>query len=227
MSDIQNVLSYHFKNSDWLENALNHRSFVNENRQGLNNEKLEFIGDAVLDLVLSKALYEAFPDDNEGDLSKKRASLVNEAVLSVIAQELKLAKFVRLGKGEALAGGDQRPRLLASTFESVVGAIFMDGGYDAADKVVLKVFGERLKDEKLLRNYEQDFKSRLQEIIQKKYKEAPAYITVEERGAPHDRVYKVEVRIQGQVLATAEGKSKKEAEQKAAQMALNTNEDGE
>lgn len=220
MIEIQNILSYQFKEPRWIEMALNHKSFVNENRSGENNEKLEFIGDAVLGLILAESLYFYFPSDAEGDLSKKRASLVNEAILSEIAKELKLNHHIRLGKGELQTGGLDRPRLLASALEAIIGALFMDGGYPAAKNFVVRIFENKLKDKKIALNYEQDFKSRLQEIIQKKYKETPQYLVVAESGAPHDRTFKVQVLVQQKVLAESEGRSKKEAEQKAAQVAL-------
>lgn len=220
MIEIEQILDYKFQNPIWLEQALAHKSFVNEQRQGENNEKLEFIGDAVIDLVLAEALYLAFPQDAEGDLSKKRASLVNEAVLSELSQELHIPRFVRLGRGEAQTGGESRPRLLASTLEAIFGGIYMDGGFSAVQKVILKTFQSRLVDETLTRNYEQDFKSRLQEVSQKKYREAPLYDVIEEKGAPHDRVFLVQVKILGKTVAQAEGRSKKEAEQKAAHLAL-------
>lgn len=220
MTPLETILGYQFKNPLLLEQALSHKSFVNEKREGENNEKLEFIGDAVVDVVLAEALYLAFPKDAEGDLSKKRASLVNESILSDLAQEMNISKFIKLGRGEQQTGGETRPRLLASTFEALIGAIYMDQGFQAVKPVILNLFNSRLQDEKLNRNYEQDFKSRLQEIIQKKYREAPTYDVVSESGAPHDRIFKVHLKIAGKVIAEAEGKSKKEAEQKAAYMAL-------
>ena len=220
MTPIETILGYQFKNSLWLEQALSHKSYVNEKREGENNEKLEFIGDAVVDVVLAEALYLAFPKDAEGDLSKKRASLVNETILSDLAQEMNISQFIKLGRGEIQTGGENRPRLLASTFEALVGGIYMDSGFEAVKIVILNLFSSRLHDEKLNRNYEQDFKSRLQEISQKKYKEAPTYEIISEQGAPHDRIFKVHLIIAGKVVAEAEGRSKKEAEQKAAHAAL-------
>ena len=111
MTPIETILGYQFKNSLWLEQALSHKSYVNENREGENNEKLEFIGDAVVDVVLAEALYLAFPKDAEGDLSKKRASLVNETILSDLAQEMNISQFIKLGRGEIQTGGENRPRL--------------------------------------------------------------------------------------------------------------------
>ena len=220
MTPLETILGYHFRNPLLLEQALSHKSFVNEKREGENNEKLEFIGDAVVDVVLAEALYLAFPKDAEGDLSKKRASLVNESILSDLAQEMNISQFIKLGRGEVQAGGETRPRLLASTFEALIGAIYMDQGFQAVKPVILNLFESRLQDEKLNRNYEQDFKSRFQEISQKKYREAPTYDVISESGAPHDRIFKVHLMIAGKVIAEAEGKSKKEAEQKAAHMAL-------
>ncbi len=220
MTALETILGYQFKNPLLLEQALSHKSFVNEKREGENNEKLEFIGDAVVDVVLAEALYLAFPKDAEGDLSKKRASLVNESILSDLAQEMNISQFIKLGRGEIQTGGETRPRLLASTFEALIGAIYMDQGFLSVKPVILNLFSSRLQDEKLNRNYEQDFKSRLQEIVQKKYREAPTYDVISESGAPHDRIFKVHLKFAGKVMAEAEGKSKKEAEQKAAYMAL-------
>ncbi len=220
MTPIEVILGYQFKNATWLEQSLSHKSYVNEKRDGQNNEKLEFIGDAVVDVVLAEALFLAFPNDAEGDLSKKRASLVNEAVLSDLAQEMNVSQFIKLGRGEIQTGGGAKPRLLASVFEALVGAIYMDGGFSAAQPVILQLFKSRLQDEKLSLNFELDYKTRLQEIIQKKFREAPTYEMVSEQGAAHDRIFKVQIKIAGNVVAEADGRSKKEAEQKAAQQAL-------
>ncbi len=220
MTELEKIIHYKFINSRWLETSRNHKSFVNEARSGDDNEKLEFIGDAVLAIVLAEILYLSFPKDNEGDLSKKRASLVNEVTLSDLALELKLMPFLNLGRGESQAPIESRPRLLASFLEAIIGAVYLDGGFENAKKVILGIFEGRLKDEKLILNYDQDFKSRLQEHLQKKLKEAPVYEVTEEKGSAHEPTFKIQVKIQGRILAEAEGRSKKEAEQRAAQAAL-------
>lgn len=218
IESIQARLEYSFKDSQWLLQALTHKSYVNEMREGLHNEKLEFIGDAVIDLVLAEEMFQIFPNDTEGDLSKKRASLVNEIRLSEIAAPLDLFKHVRRGRGEIQKA--ESPRLVSSTLEALIGAIFFDGGYSSAREFVLRIFGPSLKDKDLLLNFSQDFKSRLQEEAQRDHRDTPVYELLHEQGAAHERLFTVQVKVKGQVLAMGQGRSKKEAEQMAAQQAL-------
>lgn len=222
MSELEKVLGYQFQRQDLLQQALTHKSFHYES-QGQStghNEKLEFLGDAVIDLVLSELLMEMFPQDDEGHLSKKRASLVNEVVLAKLSKKLEISKHLQLGKGEQLTGGDQKPRLLASLYEALMGAIFLDAGFDQARGISREHFKSLMREMQLEDDFSQDFKTRLQEEVQSVLKEAPVYTVRSEEGPPHDRTFEVEVMIRGRALAKASGKSKKAAEQEAAKVAL-------
>lgn len=219
-------LGHIFANPDLLQLALTHKSYANEQASGVSsvhsdNERLEFLGDAVLDLALSECLMRRFPNDSEGALSKKRASLVNEETLSLIARELQLETLIRLGKGETKTGGLQKPRILASSLEAVLGAVFLDGGYAHALTAVEKVFDGRLVElSQSQLDFRLDYKTRLQERAQEVKKATPTYQVESETGPDHDKVFEVSVRLDGQVLATGTGRSKKAAEQDAARKAL-------
>ncbi len=217
-----NLQSIPCANTSLLERAFTHKSYYVENRQtaGGDNEKLEFLGDAVLDLVISELLLRQFPDDSEGDLSQKRSGLVNESVLAQVALTLAIGSNLKLGRGEEASGGAQKPRLLASALEAVIGAIFIDGGYSRASEFIQALFAERvaaLQGPNF--NYE-DFKTRYQEYVQKFYKTTPIYEMVSESGPDHDKIFIVAVKINGEVKTSGEGKSKKAAEQAAAKQAL-------
>lgn len=221
MTELEKKLSYKFKKSDLLERALTHKSFAHELRERCDhNEKLEFLGDAVLDLVLGEYLMERFPGDGEGGLSKKRASLVNEDVLAKLSADLELPKYLHLGKGESMTGGAQKPRLLASAYEALLGAMFLDGGFDSAREFARRDFGKLVEGLDPAQDFEKDYKTRLQEVMQKETKEAPIYELIGEDGPPHDRTFTVCVRVKEINLATGTGRSKKTAEQEAAKKAL-------
>ncbi|GIL18383.1 MAG: ribonuclease 3 [Oligoflexia bacterium] len=222
MIKLQEKLNYNFKNADLLTVAMTHKSYhyeLKETSKG-HNEKLEFLGDAVLDLVLSEMLMASFPLDDEGNLSKKRASLVNESVLSRVANDLGLAEHMLLGKGEYLTGGDKKPRLLASTYEALIGAIFQDAGFDVVRKIIYQNYSEIIKEIDPYHDYVGDFKTRLQEIIQSEKKPAPTYKVINEVGPAHNKIFEVEVSVSDRHLAKGEGRSKKLAEQAAAQKAI-------
>lgn len=222
MSDLEKVLGYQFQRADLLQQALTHKSFHYESlgQSAGHNEKLEFLGDAVIDLVLSELLMEMFPQDDEGHLSKKRASLVNEVILAKLSKKLELPRHLQLGKGEQLTGGDQKPRLLASLYEALLGAIFLDAGFDKARGISREHFKALMKEMHLEEDFSQDYKTKLQEEVQSVLKEAPVYMVRSEDGPPHDRTFEIEVMIRGRALAKASGKSKKAAEQEAAKAAL-------
>lgn len=221
MTDLEKKLQFKFKNQGLIARALTHKSFAHELRGKLDhNEKLEFLGDAVIDLVLGEYLMELFPTDGEGGLSKKRASLVNEEVLSKLAADLELPKFIQLGKGEATTGGAQKPRLLASAYEALLGAIFLDGGFEAVREVTRRDFSKLIADLDPAQDFEKDYKTRLQEVMQRDTKETPVYELISEEGPPHARTFTVCVRVKEVNLATGTGRSKKSAEQAAAQKAL-------
>lgn len=221
MNTLELRLSHKFNSLDLLQRALTHKSYANEMKVQLeHNEKLEFLGDAVLDLVVGELLFTQYPGDTEGGLSKKRASVVNEEILSEVATSLGLNQLLRLGKGETQTGGATKPRLLASTFEALVGALYLDAGFESAKNFLKKEFGERIENLGTCEDFERDYKTRLQEIVQKSLKETPKYEVVAEEGPPHCREFRVCVKINNTVSAEGRGRSKKVAEQMAAKNAL-------
>ncbi len=226
-TDLFTKLGYVFTETDLLDQAFTHASFVNEQPGPAlkDNERLEFLGDAVLDLAVSQMLMEAFVEAEEGDLSKLRAMLVDEAGLCRVALELGLGGYVRLGKGEAQSGGREKPSILADTMEALLGALYLDAGFDRSLAIIRNLFSPAL--ERLMQGaVVQDFKSRLQEHTQHCLKMTPRYRLLEELGPAHDKTFRVEVTVTGRKLAEGEGKSKKEAEQKAAREALHCLTDG-
>ncbi len=212
---------YQFKNPDLYEVALTHRSFANESKKWVvNNERLELLGDAVLDLVLVAELMRIFPEDDEGSLTQKRAYLVRTESLTLRATELEMSESIKLGKGEIASDGRQNPRLLASAFEAVVGAIYFDGGYEATQEFILTTFKEVLEQLQTETIETEDDKSKFQIHIQKEKKVAPVYKLISEEGPAHLRQFKVGVYVGEEQFGEGEGKTKKIAEQEAAKMAL-------
>jgi ribonuclease-3 len=221
MNSLETRLGYKFKSPALLVRALTHKSYANElKNHAEHNEKLEFLGDAVLDLVVGEFLYEKFPQDTEGGLSKKRASIVNEEVLFELARDMELNKILQLGKGEAQTGGALKPRLLASSLEAIVGAMYLDGGFAAAQTFVRKEFLPLCAKTCCNEDYERDYKTRLQELVQKAQKETPKYEVLAEEGPPHDRQFVVCVKVKEEIWSKGRGRSKKNAEQDAAKSAL-------
>ena len=188
--------------------------------QAGDNERLEFLGDAVLDLALSELLMRRFPLDREGALSKKRASLVNEEVLASLAREIGVAEAIRLGKGERLTGGLSKPRILASAFEAVFGALFLDAGFATALAAIKAAFESRIDALEGTPDYAADFKTRLQERSQESFRLTPSYRVERESGPDHEKTFEVCVRLGTRALATGIGRNKKAAEQEAARLAL-------
>lgn len=226
-ADLEELIGHKFAEQDLLERALTHRSHANEKSGAgtstvdADNERLEFLGDAVLDLAMSDILMRRFPEDAEGALSKKRASLVNEDRLSRLALDLRLDTLIRLGKGEIKTGGLQKPRILASTFEAIMGAVFRDAGFSEALRVIEKLFDAPIVEIGMSTiDYSGDFKTRLQEKTQEMTRETPVYRVENETGPDHDKIFEISVRLGERVLATGSGRSKKAAEQEAARKAL-------
>jgi ribonuclease-3 len=217
---LEQRLDYRFKTPDLLRTALTHKSFVNENPALLreDNERLEFLGDAVLDLAVGHLLMDRFPVRSEGDLSKRRASIVNEQGLYEVAARLALGDWLFLGRGEEQTGGRKKASLLADACEAVLAAVYLDGGFDAAFHVITRLFEERLVA--IEKAGGEDFKTQLQEVVQAKLRQVPRYIVVGESGPDHEKVFEVAVLVGGQEVARASGRSKKEAEQRAAHLAL-------
>lgn len=214
-------LGYIFKKEELLDEALRHSSYANENRErNLNdNERLEFLGDAVLDLAISHILMERFKDLREGDLSKYRATVVNENGLCRVARDLDLGEYILLGKGEEITNGREKPSILANTMEAVLGALYLDAGFEKTRDIIGILFMpliESIKSKKA----SNDHKSALQEYTQNHLKILPEYLLVDESGLPHNRTFKVAVKIGETLLAEGIGRSKKEAEQRAAREAF-------
>ncbi|MGH7821489.1 MAG: ribonuclease III [Candidatus Binatia bacterium] len=216
LGEIERALGYIFSDRDLGIVALTHRSAVA--RSGSNNEKLEFLGDAVLDLAISDLLMARFPEMAEGDLSKLRAGLVNAAVLAAKAAEIDLGLRLRLGKGEERSGGRQKPSILAAAYEALLGAVYLDGGFEAARAVVGRHFERELS--RPLKGELSDHKTRLQEMTQKLFRATPVYKLVRASGPDHDKAFVSEITIGGKLYGRGEGKSKKAAEQDAALRAL-------
>ena len=224
LAKFQKRAGVEFKNTDLLRTAFTHRSFLNESKSGLreHNERLEFLGDAVLELIVTDHLYKQFPHAHEGDLTGYRAALVNAVMLGEIAESLGMNACLLLSKGEAKDTGRARANILANTFEAVTGAIFLDHGYGAAEKFVMGHVLPRIA-EVLKKELWRDAKSAFQELAQDKYGITPKYKTVKAEGPDHDKHFVVEVVVGEVVLAEGQGKSKQEAEQSAAQAALKQN----
>jgi len=221
IEELQFRLDIEFSNPDLLVEALTHRSRQGEDEgaAGISNERLEFLGDAVLGQVIASHLYERFPDWSEGKLTRLKAVTVSEVILGKVAQALDLGSYVLLSKGEEQSGGRKRLSLLADAVEAIIGAVYLDQGIEAAHVLVLRLLGLHLETI-LSDQYEQDYKTVFQELIQERHKQAPVYRVVDQSGPDHDRTFVVEAMLGDQILGVGSGKSKKEAEQMAAKQAL-------
>lgn len=216
---LERRIGYHFTNRALLREALTHRSFANESRQPLgDNERLEFLGDAVLALVIGHDLYMAYSQAEEGDLSRLRAQLVSAPALAGLARQLELGECLLLGRGEARSGGGDRENLLADGLEALIGAVFLDGGYAAAAKVAGRLFMPLLNRPAVPDVH--DYKTRLQELLQARQQPLPVYVLTAAHGPDHRRCYEVDVIIGGVVAGHGSGPTKKRAEQAAARQAL-------
>lgn len=216
--ELEEIIGYKFKNKELLKQALSHSSYANEKkRPNGSNERLEFLGDSVLSIVVSDYLYKNI-NLAEGDLTKLRASLVCEKSLFVFAQQIHLGEFLLLGKGEENTGGRERPSIVSDAFEAVIAAIYLDGGIEPASKHILRFMPEDIKKTK--KPVLNDFKTLLQEVVQKNPEEKVEYVLIGEEGPDHNKRFVVEVCLNSQVIGKGKGKSKKEAEQLAAKEAL-------
>lgn len=221
-SDLEFRIGYKFKDVRYLENALTHSSYSNENRtyRRINNERLEFLGDSILSIVVSKYIYKKYPNYPEGDLSKLRAQVVCEDMLNEIAIKLEVGKHLILGKGEESMGGRCRKSILADAVEAIIAAIYLDGSIEDADKFILKNLESSIN--KLVQGkIFSDYKSYLQEFIQEKELNPKLkYVIVNEEGPDHNKIFFIDVYINKEKLGEGFGKSKKSAEQSAAKNAL-------
>jgi ribonuclease-3 len=221
LSEIEPILGHSFKNPSHLFNALTRRSFWHENRETCieHNERLEFLGDAVLGLVVADILYQEFPDDEEGELQKKRASLVNRAALAQLMRQLDLARYIRMGRGDEMSGCRDRDSILADTLEALVAAVYLDGGYADAKRMIEKHFYP-LIERCSTREGIEDCKSLLQEKAQAELGITPTYEVVDQWGEEHCKTFSVAVYLGEQMAGLGSGRNKREAAQNAARHAL-------
>lgn len=220
LEGVQDLIGYHFRDTRYLLLGLTHRSYARStNHDQPSNERLEFLGDSVLGLVISDQLYHDDPGESEGVLTKTKAMLVNETTLASIGREIGLNRFIRLSPEEDRAGGRERASIISDAFEAVIGAIYLDGGLDAARDIVLRHIYIR-KDRIVTDSAQRNFKGDLLELIQAKGEGVPRYDVISEAGPDHEKTFHVVVTIGGVKVGEGIGTSKKEAEQKAASQAL-------
>lgn len=218
MEELEKRIGYTFRDRQLLETALTHSSYANESHRGESNERLEFLGDSVLGIVVSEYIFNVCTNKQEGDLTKLRASLVCESTLAAFSRRLGLGEFLRLGKGERRSGGAERPSILADAFEALIAAIFLDGGMDEAKRFVLDFEVPEIERPRVRRTA--DYKTTLQEIVQQSEGDILEYVMVEESGPDHNKHFVAEVHLNSNVIGRGGGRSKKEAEQQAARAAL-------
>lgn len=218
LKELEAKTGYRFRNFDWLHLAMRHSSYTNEHRMSRLecNERLEFLGDAVLELVSSEFLYKNYPELSEGELTKLRASLVCEPTLAFDSRELDLGEYLLLGKGEGATGGRQRDSIISDAMEATIGAIFMDGGFEEARKFILRYVLDDVEHKQLFH----DSKTLLQEMVQKDSEKEISYEILEEIGPDHDKSFRAQVKVGQTPLGEGVGRTKKSAEQKAAYHAI-------
>lgn len=224
MKDIQGIIGYKFNNIKILDEALTHSSYVNENKTipKIYNERLEYLGDAVLELVTSSYIFHQFETMSEGDMTRLRAGVVCEPALAVCARQIGLGGFLKMGKGEVLNGGRERDSVLADAFEAVIGAIYLDGGYNSAKRFILSYLQKEIHSLKGLK-WLADCKTHLQEQLQKDSQDLIEYRVINEEGPEHEKTFTVELTHGGRFLGQGTGRNKKEAEQAAARFAIEEN----
>ncbi len=214
-TDLEPIIGYCFKNKELLKEALTHKSFAGERRGVKHNERLEFLGDSILGAIVADYIYNKCPHDEEGVLSKIKSNLVSRRNLYVWGKKLNLGQLMSLGHGELSTGGRERDSIISNAVEAVIGAVYLDGGYGAAETVILPW----VRTQQLTPDV-RDFKSLLQEFLQKKGVDTPVYEVIQTVGPEHDKIFTVQVSLKGKVLGTGKGHSKKMAEQAAAQCAF-------
>jgi len=220
LEELEEKLGARFNNKDLLNQALTHTSYAYEAEKGtLQNERLEFLGDVVLSLAVSEYIYEKYPEYPEGELAKIRAMVVSRTMLAQLARILSLGEFILLGKGEERTGGRKRGSILADTFEAVLGAMYLDMGFEPARKFILEQLTEEIESIST-HEYVRDYKTQFQEYTQRKNKCLPVYKLVRVRGPDHRQFFEITVSVKGTVIAAGEGANKKEAEQNAAYHAI-------
>lgn len=220
MRTLEEKLGYRFRERQLLENALTHSSYANEHHMGAvgSNERLEFLGDSVLGMVVADDLYHRYAQRPEGELTRLRAQLVCESSLARVAQELELGSYLRLGKGEESCGGRERPSIIADAVEAVLAAVYLDSGSIQEPRRIIRRFLLERMDE--VREAIRDHKTRLQELVQRRSGQTLSYHLIGESGPDHNKSFQMEVRLNGVAIGTGTGRSKKEAEQMAARAAI-------
>jgi ribonuclease III len=220
LKDLEAALSYRFRDRGLLDHALTHSSFVNENPDAdvRDNERLEFLGDAVLELCVSDLLMKKFPDYREGQLSRLRASVVNEQPLAELARKFNLGDYLLLGKGELSTGGRTKNSLLSNTFEAVIAAVYVDSGFERTAEFIREIFEPLIEEGRAAPS--RDYKTALQEMSQNRFRGLPRYTLIGEEGPDHEKIFSVRLSLADAVETTGSGKSKKEAEQQAAKAAI-------
>ena len=218
MKTLETKLGYQFQNPKLLDHALTHSSYANEHHLGSisSNERLEFLGDSVLGMIVADHLYRTFPDLPEGDLTRIRANLVCEGSLVLVAKEWDLGRYLKLGKGEEAGGGRERPSIIADAVEAVLAAVYLDGGIGSARKLIQKFILDREAEKSASR----DYKTALQELVQRESGQVLGYQLIGAEGPDHAKIFSVEVDLNGIPIGQGRGRSKKEAEQNAAKAAI-------
>ena len=219
IKDLENAIGYHFNNISLLQNALTHSSYANERWHNglLSNERLEFLGDSILGMLVAEYLYRSFPDRPEGELTRMRADMVCEKTLACVANHIGLGQHLMLGHGEEQGGGRTRDSILADAMESVIAACFLDGGLDAALQFIKRFILVEVPVTKL---HNVDYKTQLQELVQQKKNQVLTYRLVGQSGPDHDKHFEVQVDLNGRTVGSGSGSSKKRAEQDAAREAI-------
>lgn len=219
MLELEEKIGYEFKNKDLLSNALTHSSYANENRENgvFSNERLEYLGDAVLELISARYIYDMKPAMPEGKMTRLRSELVCEQSLYAVAKELSLGKYLRMGKGEDKNGGRERPSILADATEAVLAAMYLDGGFAVADEFIRRML---LNPASIKDKSTEDYKTELQELVQRTQGSRISYEQVDESGPDHNKVFTFCVKLNGSEIGRGKGRTKKEAEQAAAREAL-------
>lgn len=217
LEELEKKIGYNFNDRELMLRALTHSSYANEKKRlRENNERLEFLGDAVLEMIASSCIFQENPQMQEGEMTKLRASLVCEPTLASCAREFELDKFLLLGKGEEVTGGRERDSVVSDAFEALIGAVYLDGGLDAARNLVVRFIMTDMESKKLF----YDSKTILQEIVQKKYKEPLRYVLIEENGPDHNKTFTTAAMLSGEEIGRGSGRTKKASEQKAAYEAI-------
>lgn len=212
MNQLQQILNYQFSDNKLLENALSHRSF-----SSVNNERIEFLGDSILNMVIALELFHRFPNHQEGELTRMRAKLVRGDTLAELAREFELGRFIKMSVSELKSGGSERDSILADTIEAIIGAVYLDAGFEVSQQCIAKWFGSRLDHPELISQLK-DPKTELQEFLQSRQMELPEYIIEEITGEAHDQIFKVSCQIKGVPIATfGVDTTRRRAEKKAAE----------